>query len=117
MLINNEIIKSGFSRSILFLLGVTIEGFIIRINYIHEDMLIILESTTYPGTTDEILVPFIEKLNYKIGLTFFIGYSPEREDPGNKKYNTKNIPKIVSGYTKNCLKMTKILLRKVRTIL
>ena len=81
--------------------------------FVKDNQLLILESTTYPGTTDEILVPFIEKLNYKIGLTFFIGYSPEREDPGNKKYNTKNIPKIVSGYTKNCLKMTKILYENI----
>jgi len=77
--------------------------------YIKEGQLLILESTTYPGTTEEKIVPNIENAGFIVGENFFIGYSPEREDPGNLDYTTKTIPKIVSGYTENCLEMTKIL--------
>ena len=88
--------------------------------YLKENQLLVLESTTYPGTTEEILVPFIESIPdsslithhsslFTIGENFFIGYSPEREDPGNKDFTTKTIPKVVSGVTKNCLELTKIL--------
>jgi UDP-N-acetyl-D-glucosamine dehydrogenase len=88
--------------------------------HLRENQLLILESTTYPGTTDEILVPFIESILdsslithhsslFTIGENFFIGYSPEREDPGNKNFTTKTIPKVVSGITKNCLELTKTL--------
>ena len=88
--------------------------------HLKENQLLILESTTYPGTTEEILVPFIESIPdsslithhsslFTIGENFFIGYSPEREDPGNKNYTIKTIPKVVSGYTKNCLELTKTL--------
>jgi len=76
------------------------------IPYLKEGQLLILESTTYPGTTEEKIAPLIVKNGFEIGKNFFIGYSPEREDPGNKKYTTKNIPKVVSGYTKNCLELT-----------
>ncbi len=83
-------------------------------NYLAENQLVILESTTYPGTTEEEIVPFVEKKSkFKIGSNFFVGYSPEREDPGNKKYNTKNIPKVVSGYTKNCLLITSELYKQI----
>jgi UDP-N-acetyl-D-glucosamine dehydrogenase len=85
--------------------------------YLKENQLLILESTTYPGTTEEILVPFINsiqnsesKINnqkFTLGVNFYIGYSPEREDPGNKNYTTKTIPKVVSGVTENCLDLTK----------
>jgi len=85
--------------------------------YLRENQLLILESTTYPGTTEEILVPFIKSIPdsslithhsslFTIGENFFIGYSPEREDPGNNNYTTKTIPKVVSGVTKNCLEVT-----------
>ena len=88
--------------------------------YLKENHLLILESTTYPGTTEEEIVPFIlsvvdsSRVNsrasrFLIGENFFIGYSPEREDPGNKNYSTKTIPKVVSGVTANCLKLTKCL--------
>jgi UDP-N-acetyl-D-glucosamine dehydrogenase len=87
--------------------------------YIKENQLLILESTTYPGTTEEILAPFIESIKnselkiinqkFTLGVNFFLGYSPEREDPGNKNFNTQNIPKVVSGHTKNCLEVTKAL--------
>jgi len=88
--------------------------------HLKEDQLLILESTTYPGTTEEILVPFIENIHetssmihdtskFTLGVNFFLGYSPEREDPGNKNYTTKTIPKVVSGVTDNCLELTKAL--------
>ena len=84
--------------------------------YLKENQLLILESTTYPGTTEEEIVPFLKSINNKnfdIGINFFVGYSPEREDPGNKKYSTKTIPKIVSGHTKNCLELTTILYNNI----
>lgn len=70
--------------------------------YIHEDMLIILESTTYPGTTDEIIVPMVEEAGYTMGENVFVCFSPERIDPGNKKFQLKNTPKVIGGCTKNC---------------
>ena len=77
--------------------------------YLKEKQLLILESTTYPGTTEEEIVPPIEAAEFEIGNNYFVGYSPEREDPGNKNYTTKTIPKVVSGYTENCLHITKAL--------
>jgi len=72
---------------------------------VQKNSLIILESTSYPGTTvQELVIPFKKK--YNIGKNFFVGYSPEREDPGNKKYSIENITKIVSGYSPECLKLT-----------
>jgi UDP-N-acetyl-D-glucosamine dehydrogenase len=64
---------------------------------LRRDQLIILESTTYPGTTDEILKPILETAGLVAGTDFFVGYSPEREDPGNKQFTTAAIPKVVSG--------------------
>ena len=72
-----------------------------------KGQLVILESTTYPGTTKSIVKPILEKSNLKAGKDFFLAYSPEREDPGNKDFNMSKIPKIVSGYTGNCLELTK----------
>ena len=72
--------------------------------YLREGQLISLESTTYPGTTDELIVKKL-KLQFFIGENLFIGYSPEREDPGNIKFQTKTIPKIVSGTTEPCLEL------------
>ena len=87
--------------------------------YVKENLLLILESTTYPGTTEEILVPFVESIKNRksqienpkfiLGVNFYLGYSPEREDPGNKNYTTKTIPKVVSGVTENCQELTKTL--------
>ncbi len=74
---------------------------------------IILESTTYPGTTDEDVRIILEGSGLKAGIDFFLGFSPEREDPGNKQYSFSNIPKIVSGYTPNCLKLIKKLYQQV----
>lgn len=59
--------------------------------------LIVLESTTYPGTTDEVVKPILEKTGLKSGIDFFLGYSPEREDPGNRQFHTASIPKVVAG--------------------
>jgi UDP-N-acetyl-D-glucosamine dehydrogenase len=73
--------------------------------YIHKDMLIVLESTTYPGTTDEVLVPMFEQGGLKVGRDIFLAFSPERVDPGNVKYTTKNIPKVVGGVTPRCTKV------------
>ena len=73
--------------------------------YFHPGMLVVLESTTYPGTTDELVLPMLEAGNLKVGEDFFLCFSPERVDPGNPKYNTSNIPKVVGGITKACTDM------------
>lgn len=70
--------------------------------YMHKDMLIVLESTTYPGTTEELLKPILESSGLKCGVDFFLAFSPERVDPGNLVYKTKNTPKVVGGVTQNC---------------
>jgi len=72
--------------------------------YLKKDQTLIIESSTYPGTTELLYKKYIEK-KFTLGNNFFVGYSPEREDPGNKKFNISNTPKIVSGLTKNCLKI------------
>jgi UDP-N-acetyl-D-glucosamine dehydrogenase len=73
--------------------------------YIHEGLLVMLESTTYPGTTDELLLPKLEASGLKVGTDFFLCFSPERVDPGNPKYQTSNIPKVVGGITPLCTEM------------
>jgi len=73
--------------------------------YIHPGMLIILESTTYPGTTDELVRPMLEKSGLRIGEDIFLCFSPERVDPGNPKFQTKNIPKVVGGSTAACTEL------------
>jgi len=70
---------------------------------------VVLESTTYPGTTEEELLPILESTGLRVGKDFFLGFSPEREDPGNKKFSTRTIPKIVSGVTEHCLDIIKTL--------
>ena len=79
------------------------------IPYLKANQLLILESTTYPGTTEEEIAPPIQEKGFQFGKNFYLGYSPEREDPGNKKFTTKTIPKVVSGITENCLSLTKVL--------
>ena len=71
-------------------------------SFLRKGQLLSLESTTYPGTTEEVLKPTIESLGFEIGQDFFLIYSPEREDPGNKKYSTSSIPKIIGGITPIC---------------
>jgi UDP-N-acetyl-D-glucosamine dehydrogenase len=70
--------------------------------YFHEGMLIILESTTYPGTTAEVVLPMLESADLVVGRDFFLCFSPERVDPGNPQYQTANIPKVVGGATAAC---------------
>jgi UDP-N-acetyl-D-glucosamine dehydrogenase len=74
--------------------------------FIKKGQLIILESSTYPGTTEEILLPLFAKSGFDVGTDFFLAFSPEREDPGNEKFSTGTIPKIVGGVTSNCLEVT-----------
>jgi UDP-N-acetyl-D-glucosamine dehydrogenase len=70
--------------------------------YLREGQLISLESTTYPGTTEEVIVPKVEEKGFTIGVNFFVVYSPEREDPGNPNFSTSTIPKVVGGITPGC---------------
>ena len=75
--------------------------------------LIVLESTTYPGTTKELVKPILEKSGLKAGEEFFLAYSPEREDPGNKDFNVSKIPKVIGGYTKECLDVANSLYKNI----
>ncbi|MCI0468776.1 MAG: NAD(P)-binding domain-containing protein, partial [Nitrospirae bacterium] len=68
-------------------------------DFLHKGQLIVLESTTYPGTTDEEIRPILEETGLKAGEDFYLAFSPEREDPNNKNYSTATIPKVVGGYT------------------
>ena len=76
--------------------------------YFHPGLLVILESTTYPGTTDELLLPTFEKNGLKVGQDFFLCFSPERVDPGNPVYQTLNTPKVVGGITPVCTDMGRV---------
>ncbi len=76
--------------------------------YFHPGLLVILESTTYPGTTDELVLPMLEKSGLKVGEDFFLCFSPERVDPGNAKFQTKNIPKVVGGTTPACTELGRL---------
>jgi UDP-N-acetyl-D-glucosamine dehydrogenase len=69
---------------------------------LHKGQLIILESTTYPGTTEEVIVPMLESGDLQVGRDLYVAFSPERVDPGNPEYTTKNIPKVVGGITPDC---------------
>lgn len=81
--------------------------------YLHRGMLIVLESTTYPGTTEEVLKPILEESGLKCGQDFFLAFSPERVDPGNKHFKTKNTPKVVGGITPACTEVAAMLYRSV----
>src|SRR3990172_1690770 len=76
---------------------------------LHREQLVVLESTTYPGTTDEVILPELEKRGFKVGEDFFLAFSPERVDPGNPQYNTKNTPKIIGGITARCTEIARTL--------
>jgi UDP-N-acetyl-D-glucosamine dehydrogenase len=78
------------------------------VKYLHAGTLVILESTTYPGTTDELLLPMLSKGGLEVGKDFFLCFSPERVDPGNPKYQTANIPKVVGGVTEACTEMGRL---------
>jgi UDP-N-acetyl-D-glucosamine dehydrogenase len=73
--------------------------------HLHKGMLIVLESTTYPGTTDEVVQPILEATGLKAGIDFFIAFSPERVDPGNPNFQTHNVPKVVGGLTPHCAQL------------
>ncbi|MBI5468041.1 MAG: nucleotide sugar dehydrogenase [Deltaproteobacteria bacterium] len=81
--------------------------------YLRRGQLISLESTTYPGTTDELLLPLFKKNGLKAGTDFFLVFSPEREDPGRINFTTKTTPKIVGGATPRCLKLGSLLYSKI----
>ncbi|MEA4827097.1 MAG: nucleotide sugar dehydrogenase [Clostridium sp.] len=81
--------------------------------YIHKGMLVVLESTTYPGTTEEIVKPILEESGLKCGVDFFLAFSPERVDPGNKQFKTKNTPKVVGGITADCTEVAAALYSNV----
>jgi UDP-N-acetyl-D-glucosamine dehydrogenase len=76
--------------------------------YIRKEHLIVLESTTYPGTTEEVLKPILEESGLKAGKDFYLAFSPERVDPGSKEFTISNTPKVVGGYSKKCLEMAKL---------
>ncbi len=73
--------------------------------YMHNDQLFILESTTYPGTTEELVLPILEEGGRKAGKDFYLAFSPERIDPGNKRYTVRNVPKVVGGITQQCTEL------------
>jgi len=72
------------------------------VRFLHPQMLVILDSTTYPGTTDEVILSSLETTGLKVGEDFYLAFSPERVDPGNEEWNTRNIPKVVGGVTPAC---------------
>lgn len=77
--------------------------------YLRAGQLLSLESTTWPGTTKEILLPYVQKAGLNVGVDFFLAYSPEREDPGNPNFKTQTIPKVAGGHTPACLKASEVL--------
>ena len=82
--------------------------------YLYPGMLVVLESTTYPGTTEELVKPILEKNSgLKCGKDFFLAFSPERVDPGNLQYKTKNTPKVVGGVTPDCTEVAASLYRHI----
>lgn len=74
-------------------------------SYVHPGLLVMLESTTYPGTTEELLLPKLQESGLQVGQDFFLCFSPERVDPGNPKFHTSNIPKVVGGITAQCTEL------------
>jgi UDP-N-acetyl-D-glucosamine dehydrogenase len=77
--------------------------------YLHKEMLVILKSTTYPETTTKVVLPILEKTGLKVGKDFYLSFSPERIDPGNKKFTTATTPTVVGGCTKICGLLTKLM--------
>ena len=76
---------------------------------LHRGQLIVLESTTYPGTTEELILPILSEGGLEVGKDFFLAFSPERVDPGNARFNTKNTPKIIGGVTPACTRVARAL--------
>ncbi len=81
--------------------------------HVRKNMLVVLESTTYPGTTEELIKPALEKGGLKAGRDFHVAFSPERIDPGNKQFEVTKIPKVVGGLTPKCTELTALLYRQI----
>jgi len=81
--------------------------------HLRKGQCIVLESTTYPGTTEELILPKLESTGLKVGRDFFLAFSPEREDPGNKRFTTQQIPKVVAGVTSSCQKIVTTLYSQI----
>src|SRR3954452_6917930 len=81
--------------------------------HLRSDQLVILQSTTYPGTTEDVLRPILEARGGSAGEDFFLGYAPERVDPGNKTWNLRNTPKIIAGVTDECRRRTELVYQTV----
>lgn len=81
--------------------------------FLHSDMLIVLESTTYPGTTEELILPILESTGLRCGKDFYLAFSPERVDPGNLLYKVKNTPKVVGGVTEKCTEIAAALYESI----
>jgi UDP-N-acetyl-D-glucosamine dehydrogenase len=77
--------------------------------YLRKGQLVVLESTTYPGTTDEEMLPILAESGLRPGRDFFLAFSPEREDPGNRSYSTETIPKVIGGLTPDCRRVARLL--------
>ena len=75
--------------------------------FLRKGQLVVLESTTYPGTTEEQMLPILERTGLRVGSDFYLAYSPEREDPGNETFSTARIPKVVGGVTASCRRAAK----------
>jgi UDP-N-acetyl-D-glucosamine dehydrogenase len=84
---------------------------------LRKGQLVILESTTYPGTTEEVMLPILEVNGLKAGKDFYLAYSPERENPGDEIYTTSKIPKVVGGYSKKCLQKALELYEKIVNVI
>jgi len=82
------------------------------VQHLHPGMLVILESTTYPGTTEEFMLPLLERTGLKVGRDFFLCFSPERVDPGNQQFKTGSIPKVVGGVTPACTEIGALFYRQ-----
>jgi UDP-N-acetyl-D-glucosamine dehydrogenase len=80
---------------------------------LRRDQLVVLQSTTHPGTTEEIVLPILERGGGKVGTDFFLGYAPERVDPTNPTFGVRNTPKLVAGVTEECLRRTQLLFGRV----
>jgi len=81
--------------------------------YLHRGELIVLESTTYPGTTNEVILPELSKTGLKVGEDFYLAFSPERVDPGNTRFTTRNIPKVIGGITQECTDVAMALYQQI----
>ena len=84
--------------------------------YLRHEQLVVLESTTYPGTTREVMLPILERSGLKGGLDFYLAFSPEKVDPGSKKYYIKNTPKIVGGINPNSTEVAALLYQQVADV-